>query len=98
MVIPIMVQEEDRKDPEVLVSKCCEKPTGLLVRVNGAWWLVRDQPTTAGQLATHAFRVAVCRGCYRKLTDETPTESWIWQTDAQLEDHFRSMSREQQGG
>ena len=91
--VKMMVGEQD--DPEVLVGKCCDNPTGLLVRVNGTWWLVRDKATSNGQLATSAFKITICRGCYKRLTDATPTEPWAWDgKDEQLSEHLRTLGRQ----
>ena len=94
-VLPMMVKEEV-KNPDVAVGKCCHNPSGLLVYIEGEWWLLRDAPNPENPraLETNAFHVAVCRGCYQELNEETPTEPWVYGQDGQLEEHLRQLSRE----
>ncbi len=93
MVIPIR-KEEVQKRPDVKRALCCKEQTGVLVDINGVWWLLRNSESKGGQMASNAFLVAICRGCYCALTPETPTTPWPWGTDEQLEEHFQQIARE----
>ena len=93
--LPMMVEEADeRPDPPVFVAQCCDEKTGLLVQIGEAWCLLRDNTTTSGHLATYACRIAVCRGCYRFLDNETPKAPWVFGLDEQIDGHLRQLSRE----
>ena len=93
--IPMMVDEKKAQpNPKVFVSKCCDAPTGVLLKINGMWWLLRDNMTASGQLATRAFNIAICRGCYKPLNDETPKEGWPFGVDEQIDEHCRQIFRE----
>lgn len=50
-------------------------------------------------VSTTAFRVNVCRGCYRVLGDigAVPGHPWMFGLDEQIDEHIRQIAREMSG-
>ena len=93
MAIPMMVGEA--QDPVVERVGCCAAQTGILVKVLGEFWLMRDFP--GKNLATRGYRVSQCRGCWWELKPDDatlPLTPWEFGRDEQLDEAFRKLGRE----
>lgn len=91
-----VVQEPN---PEVVRAKCCTNQPGLTVRVNGQWRFVAWNPKITlrddgkGSMGLFCWITPLCRGCFTKLTDRTPTEPWEWGLEPAIDDLLRAEAR-----